>query len=234
MLILHPQYSYFPQLNTRSPQPVTEKEKQWFVWHNHLKATTECYSLAHSSTMLLSHPNIPPDPDTLHPSWLEGSFNSPSFSIFPLSSVRRTASQCLGCHVEEHTQPLCWYGSYGNRFTFRKDHPSPGIIPKNLHHPLKRKNSTVRLPNAQKTLVNKSHFKSCLACYSGSWVSSPVVECILQPLIVNPERSPHSQQGWTGCCLHLLPINEGYTETQGLPVIGGQEMFSKSSRNRKS
>lgn len=69
-------------------------------------------------------------------------------------------------------------------------------------------NSTVSTQNlyAQKPLVTNSPSESCLACYSGSQMSSPVLECITEPLIGNPERSPQPRKGRLGCCLHLPPV----------------------------
>lgn len=70
----------------------------------------------------------------------EGPSNSPSFSMFPLSSARRTASRCLGGHsawrnVRSHSADTDSMVAVSPS----EESVFPRIIPKNLYHPLNKK-----------------------------------------------------------------------------------------------
>lgn len=118
---------YLPQLNARSPHPVTEKEKRWFVWHNHFKAVTKCYSLADSNTVSLSHWNVS----------LRAIRTHRVSAFFPPSSVRRTALGCLGCHTARRNghNHFVDADSMVTVLPSGRSQSSPRITPKNLYHP---------------------------------------------------------------------------------------------------
>lgn len=131
MSFFPPTLFYLPQLNARSPHPVTEKEKRWFVWHNHFKAVTKCYSLVQTATPC----------HWVIGTWVWGPFELTEFQHFSPSSVRRTASGCLGCHTARKnghghfvdTDSMVIVSPSG------RSQSSLRIIPKNLYHPLKKK-----------------------------------------------------------------------------------------------
>lgn len=94
----HPQQSYLPQLDTRSPHPVTEKKSSDMFDTNTLKPRLNATPLQTATPC-----------SWVMWMWVWGHSNSPSFSIFPRSSVRRTASRCLGRHTawrNVHSHPV--------------------------------------------------------------------------------------------------------------------------------
>lgn len=205
----HPPHSNLPQLNTNSPPPESQPLKSSDLLNKRtlkprlkvipLQTATQCHFVICTFCWVPTGPFCP--------SGSEGSLNSPSFSI--LSQCRSGQLQSLG-RARETTVTPCWYVLDGICTTFRKSQSSPRILEKNSYHPFEK--STISLANAcTETLVNNSPFKSCLACYAGSWLPSPAVECIMQPLIVNPERSPRPKGNGLATCKLRVHRNAGIT-----------------------
>ena len=106
--------------------------------------------------------NIPTEStEMLHPSSSsEGTFHSPSFSIFPRIKQKDSRTES---HTDQRNtqQPPCCI-SYSNRITFRDCQSSPRIIQKNPYRPFKK--SAISLPNKCTGDTGQQQSLSKLSC----------------------------------------------------------------------